>query len=182
MVQLALMLLLGSAAVRPASPHYAAFGRYRTWSLVNLADGKSEWLPLPQAWRPQELTVSPDGKLVVFTRYAAEAGTYLLYSWDKDPAHEPRRVGYTRGYHANPAVDPNGDWIYFAHNPDAVGMPMSHMARAYAQIYRVRIDGSELQPLTNEQGCHFAPAPGKDGQVLFVHTQCHGTARSLAGR
>lgn len=176
MPALALLLLLGSAV---APPRYAAFGRYRTWAVVNLAKGTSEWLPLPSNIRPRELTISIDGRVVVFTGYAAEAGTYLLYSWDKDPAHDPHRIGDTRGYHANPAIDPNGDWVYFAHNPNAEGMPMSHAARAYAQIYRVHLDGSGLQPLTDEQGCHFAPAPNKQGEVLFVHTQCHGFERSL---
>jgi Tol biopolymer transport system component len=94
-------------------------------------------------------------------------------------AHPPRSIGDTRGYHANPAFDPSGEWVYFAHNPDAVGLPMRHIERAYAQIYRVHLDGSELQKLTNERGCHFAPAPGKNGKLLFVHTQCHGYERSL---
>jgi Tol biopolymer transport system component len=171
------LLLLLSSAVTP--PHYAAFGRYRTWALINLMDGKSEWLTLRPGLSPRELTVTADGRVVVFTSYAAEAGTYLLYSWDKDPGHAPRLIGDTRGYHASPAIDPNGDWIYFAHNPNAVGMPMSHTARAYAQIYRVHLDGSGLQSLTDEPGCHFSPIPTKNGAILFVHTQCHGHERSL---
>src|SRR5258707_1020371 len=146
---LALLLLLGSAAT---SPRYAAFGRSRTWSVVDLVSGKSEWLHLPRELAPRELTISSDGRLVVFTSLAPDAGTWLLYSWDKDPAHPPLLIGDTRGYHANPAFDPAGEWVYFAHNPDAIGMPMSHGARAYAQIYRVHPDGTGLQPLTAENG------------------------------
>jgi hypothetical protein len=179
MPALALLLLLGSAV---ATPRYAAFGRYRTWAVVNLTNGQSEWLTLPQDVRPRELTIADDGRLIVFTAYAAEAGTFLLYSWDKDASHPPRLVGDTRGYHANPAFDRAGEWIYFAHNPNAVGMPMGHMARAYAQIYRVRSDGTDLQPLTAEDGCHFSPVANKTGGVVFVHTQCHGHDRDLVSR
>jgi hypothetical protein len=176
MILVALLLALLGAA---EGPRYAAFGRFRTWTLVNLVDGKPEWLPLPPSLIPRELTVSVDGRTVVFTGYSETAGTNLLYAWDKDPAHPPRSIGDTRGYHANPAVDAAGEWVYFAHNPDAVGLPMSHTSRAYAQIYRVHLDGSGLQRLTDEQGCHFAPSPGRGGKLLFVHTQCHGHERAL---
>jgi hypothetical protein len=175
----AMILATAVAAPHTSMPRYAAFGHSRTWALVDLRTGAYEWLLLPPGLLPRDLTVSNDGATVVLTNYSNESATYLLYSWDKSPAHSPHSIGDTRGYHADPAFDSAGEWIYFAHNPNAGGLPMSHGTRAYAQIYKVRVDGTGLTALTDEQGCHFAPTPLVGGGLLLLHTKCHGFERAL---
>lgn len=176
-----LLALAALAPVAPAAPRYAVFGSYRNWTLVEMTTAKSERLVLPADVKPRELNVSRDGKLVAFTAYSGDAHTFLLYAWDRSIAHPPRQIGDDRGYHANPVFDRSGTWVYFAHNPDAVGQPMNHEPRAFAQIYRVRLDGTSLTALTNEKGCHFAPEPTKSGKVVYVHSQCDGFHYAIEG-
>jgi hypothetical protein len=65
----------------------------------------------------------------------------------------------------------DGQWIYFAHG----GFNSQR-----AGLYRVRIDGSELQPL-GETGNHYFAAPSHDGQsVAYVSGDHHISVLDIA--
>src|SRR5262249_32162588 len=76
-------------------------------------------------------------------------------------------------YHANPVVDATNTWVYFAHSSSSAGEPMNHAARSYAQIYRVHLDGTGLESITAEAGCHYAPVIGAANKLFFIHATCN---------
>jgi hypothetical protein len=157
---------------------YAAFGRMRTWTIVDLTSSKSQWLPLPPEMMPRELVVSNDGRLVVFTGYSREAGTYLLYSWDKNPAHAPQRIGDSRGYHANPAFDPTDEWVYFAHNPNALAR-MNPGANTKAVTDLVG-DAMELTVSLDGKAIVYA-VKAKHGQIVMMKLNVDRVTSSAIG-
>jgi hypothetical protein len=118
-----------------------------------------------------EATVSPDGRVIVFTAWSDAVQNRLMYKWEIGSG-QATRLGGAQGFHASPDFTNDGTWVYFAHHPRKGGLPGQHEPGASAQLYRVRIDGSGLEALTREGGCHMHPNVGYGGSVLFAHTDC----------
>ncbi|MBZ4398699.1 hypothetical protein VZQ01_32750 [Myxococcus faecalis] len=116
---------------------------------------------------------------MVFTAYDETARNDLMYRWEWRSDTAPVRIGRELGFHADPALSPDGKWVYYAHHPQMGGPPGQHQPQANAQLYRVRMDGTEVQAMTDEVGCHLSPTFRPDGELLYVHTLCSVTKKSL---
>jgi Tol biopolymer transport system component len=112
---------------------------------------------------------------------ARASGKERRYAWDYDPEFElyltdpdaaptagtERRLTRTRGYDAEGSFSPDGAWIVFSSNRQAFELVLDDKGKRqleldpayYAEIYRMRADGTELQRLTD--------APGYDGGPFF---------------
>jgi hypothetical protein len=118
------------------------------------------------------VAVAPDGR-VVMTADEPSAHNTLLFIWDPGaPMKPPVSIGDVRGHHFEPAVSLDGQWVYFAHNPDSSGPPGAHSQGAFAQIYRVHLDGSGLEALTANAGCHWGPTAVNEDLVVLIHSSC----------
>jgi Tol biopolymer transport system component len=105
-----------------------------------------------------------------------ESGKERRYDWDYDPEmelYEERggelvRLTDSRGYDAEASYSPDGEWIVFTSNRTAFERELSAEERKlyevdpafFAELYRMRPDGSGLQRLTE--------APGYDGGPFFT--------------
>ena len=105
------------------------------------------------------------------------SGQERRYAWDYDPemeiyavpmaGGEPRRLTDARGYDAEGAYSPDGEWIVFASTRDAFNRELSEREANllevdpayFGEIYVMRADGSEQTRLTN--------VPGYDGGPFF---------------
>jgi hypothetical protein len=168
--------VLSTAVARPpqawTAPRYAVYGNPRSgWVGVEAHSRALERIALPKQYAPEEVALAPDGRLI-FTALDSNAGNRLLFTWDsRTPEISPKSIGEGRGFHSNPSVTGDG-WVYFAHNPNAFGPPGRHEVQAYAEIYRARLDGTGLEALTDNPGCHWGPAASAGGLVAYVHMTC----------
>ncbi len=105
------------------------------------------------------------------------SGRERRYAWDYDPemeiyavstaGGEPRRLTNARGYDAEGAYSPDGEWIVFSSTRDAFNRELSEREANlleidpayFGEIYVMRADGSEQTRLTN--------VPGYDGGPFF---------------
>jgi hypothetical protein len=155
------------------------------WIIFGIPEVPSSWLALEaqtravrrlpdlEPFHPTGVAISPGGDLLAFTAAPEGSAVALLHIARSDNLSTPRQIGDRTGFHANPVFHGSG-WIYFAHNPFADGEPMKHQSKAYAQIWRIRPDGTGLSQLTTGDGCHFSPSPWLEG-LLYIHTDCAGT-------
>lgn len=106
-----------------------------------------------------------------------EAGRERRYAWDYDPemelyvelagSGELVRLTNERGYDAEASYSPDGEWIVFTSNRPAFEKELSEEETAqlgidpsyFAEIYRMRADGSAVERLTT--------TPGYDGGPFF---------------
>ncbi|MEZ5331113.1 MAG: hypothetical protein R2991_03455 [Thermoanaerobaculia bacterium] len=104
-------------------------------------------------------------------------GRERRYSWDYDPwmdlfvsdaeTGELTRLTEARGYDAEASYSPDGEWIVFSstrqaydHELDPEEQKLLEVNPAsFAELYRMRADGSDLERLTD--------APGYDGGPFF---------------
>jgi hypothetical protein len=184
-LSLLLALLLGSAASssKPWPARKIVLGDATLgWILVDTQSGANEPINIPSdpaapgtppEWlEPRDVAASPNGALIAFTARAPKAGNVFLFLWDRASGNAPRSVGDTRGLHADPAFSADGQWLYFAHSPYGMEGRERHRGSTFLQMYRVRVDGSQLEALTDEVGCHRRPVSGLAKQLLFVHLAC----------
>ena len=105
------------------------------------------------------------------------SGEERRYDWDydpemdlyvaRDPGAEPQRLTEARGYDAEGSYSPDGEWIVFTSTRQAYERELTQEEREqlevdpsyFAEIYRMRADGSELSRLTD--------TPGYDGGPFF---------------
>lgn len=177
---IALPLLLALVAAGPVpSERYLAFGNISGWFALEVHSGKPARIRIPAPYRAHTLTISANGEHVVFTAHDEAARNPLLYRWDWRKGAAPVSIGDKQGFHADPAISPDGKWVYFSHHPRMGGPVGVHQPGANAQLYRVRLDGQELSALSNERGCHLSPAFRPDGELIYVHTLCSVTQKNL---
>jgi Tol biopolymer transport system component len=105
------------------------------------------------------------------------SGRERRYAWDYDPEFElfvadpgtgeTRRLTSARGYDAEASYSPDGQWIVFSSNRQAYERELDERERRqleidpayFAELYRMRADGSAVERLTD--------APGYDGGPFF---------------
>jgi Tol biopolymer transport system component len=107
------------------------------------------------------------------------SGKQRRYAWDYDAEMDLyaysektgalKRLTSARGYDAEGAYSPDGQWIVFASTRDAYDRPLSDAekkrldenASFFAEIYIMRADGTDQRRLTR--------TPGYDGGPFFTH-------------
>jgi Tol biopolymer transport system component len=158
-----------------ADRRYVAFGTANdrtSWVAVEVRSHAVEKLDIPDGFRPEYVAIASDGHFLVFTAFDHTANNTLLFRLDRTPNARPVSIGDKKGYHSSPTVSPDGQWVFFAHHPRGRGQPMAHELQAYAQIYRVRSDGTGLESLTSGSGCHVSPTVSRSGDLAYVHSDC----------
>jgi len=113
------------------------------------------------------------------------SGQERRYDWDYDPemelyvseagADEPRRLTSARGYDAEGSYSPDGRWIVFTSNRQAYDAELASEEQArlktdpsfFAEIYRMRADGSGVERLTREPGYDGGPFFSPDGEWIL---------------
>ncbi len=113
------------------------------------------------------------------------SGQQRRYAWDYDPEMDlyvaaPDGSGLTRltdvrGYDAEASYSPDGEWIVFASTRQAYqGTPSEEDAERlkldpsyFAEIYRMRSDGSQVERLTHTPGYDGGPFYTPDGRIIW---------------
>ncbi len=94
---------------------------------------------------------SPDGGYIV--TYSGEAWNREVYIMDADGSNA-RQLTPSGGNSQGPSFSPDGQWVvftaYFDHPGDDHG----------CEIYIIRIDGTDLRRLTNNDYCDYQPRWG----------------------
>ena len=174
-VALILAAIEALTASRDQTPptRYVAFGpQGSVWLLIEVVSRRVERITLP-ATDVDGLAVSGDGTRFA---YVGPAGNGKgIWSWKRGDA-APRLVESGAGKYSDPAISPDG-WIYFSRSPVN---GRNHTFGTYAQVFRIRSDGTGLQQITDENGCHFGVSFTRRGQLQYIHTSC--TAQSWVER
>jgi Tol biopolymer transport system component len=116
------------------------------------------------------------------------SGKQRRYSWDYDPEMDIfalnettgalKRLTTARGYDAEAAYSPDGQWIVFTSMRDAYNRPLNPTEKAalekdpslFADIYIMKADGSGQKRLTTEFGYDGGPFFTHDGQrIVWRH-------------
>src|SRR5215467_1506056 len=169
------VLLWSSTPTASAGSTYLIFGsKLSGWIAVDPKTHRVEALHFPAPFKPEAIAISRHGTELVFTAFHPPARNVLLFRWQRNSSGSPVSIGDDRGYHSDPSLSEDGQWVYFAHNPLAFGPPGQHQGQAYAQLYRVRLDGTQLMPLTEESGCHFGPTNATGEQLIYLYSTCSG--------
>ena len=113
-----------------------------------------------------------------------ESGKERRYAWDYDENFELyifnrktkniTQVTNTIGYDAEGAISPDGNWIVFSSNRLAYNSAMSKKDKKLFQvdksfmidIYKMKIDGTEIQRLTKSKGYDGGPFFSSDGKKI----------------
>ena len=161
------MTWLALALIAVANPRFLLFGdKGPDWLLLEANSRKIERFTTPVG-QIEGIAVAPDGQSFAYiARVSAER--LGIWSWKRGQA-PPLLLESKPGRYSDPAFSPDG-WIYFSRSPS--DGTRQHTFGTYAQVFRVRPDGSELQQVTDENGCHFASAFTPRGELVYVHSSC----------
>ena len=113
------------------------------------------------------------------------SGRERRYAWDYDPEMElwvtdtesgkSRRLTNARGYDAEASYSPDGEWIVFSSTRPAFESELSEKEKKqleidpayFAELYRIKADGSGLERLTNTPGYDGGPFFFPDGSRII---------------
>ncbi len=114
--------------------------------------------------RATDPAYAPDGAQIVFIRQ--EDGTTNLVRLDRATGAMTPLTDFQDGTQvSDPVWHPSGDWIYLARTqPDGHGR----------DLYRLRPDGSDLQPVLATPADERSPAFDPDGQALYYSSDASG--------
>ncbi len=126
------------------------------------------------------------------------AGEARRYAWDYDPEFELyvrelasgglTRLTDARGYDAEGSYSPDGEWIVWSSNRDAYARELGpddrrHLAADpayFAEIYRMRADGSGAERITDAPGYDGGPFFFSDGErIVWRRFDEHGLIADL---
>lgn len=115
-------------------------------------------------WGDTDPAVSPDGRMIAFTRGASDASSEiytLRLSEDLRPAGEPRRVTSLKARSMSPAWTPDGAGLIFSSNSGGA-----------FHLWRTGVAGTPAPRLLAEAGPDaFAPATGPRGRIAYSHLE-----------
>lgn len=155
-----------AAGPQPTASRYLAFGpRGSEWILLDVASRRVERITLPAA-DIDGLAVSSDGTRFAYVGPAPD-GKPAVWFWKRGDA-VPRLIESGAGKYSDPAFAPDG-WIYFSRSPVN---GRGHAFGTYAQVFRIRADGTGLEQITDEDGCHFGVSFTRRGRLQYIHTSC----------
>lgn len=115
------------------------------------------------------------------------SGKERRYAWDYDPMMDifavngktgaTRRLTTAKGYDAEGAYSPDGQWIVFSSTRGAYDRTLSPEEQKqleldpsfFAEIYVMKADGSDQRRLTSEKGYDGGPFFMKDGNIVWRH-------------
>jgi hypothetical protein len=118
----------------------------------------------------ENAAASPDATSFAVIAHDAKRGS-AVWLWSR--GQESARLLFAKdGHFADPAFGADGKWLYFSHSGSGV---RPHMAGNYAQIFRSRPDGSSLEQITDEDGCHFGTTIAR-GDLHYIHSSCSTTS------
>jgi len=152
------------------------------------ASGLEKWTP-DIAFKVKRVTSvrpSPDGRRVAFVVATAlmegEKSEWLSQIWvaDADGTHP---LQLTRGEKSStsPAWSPDGQWIAFVSS--RAGKDAKDAKEARPNLWRIRVDGGEAEPLTDEKGAAAAPRYAPDGtRIAFLLTDARTDEEEKADR
>ena len=124
--------------------------------------------------QPIDLSISRDGRTVVFTAQA-EASRPQLFISANGLSGPAKLLSPEQGFFAAPKLTPDSSSVVFVHNPGIGSGPIGrHETNMNSQLWRIRVDGSALAQLTTSSGCKGAPQPLSDTQILLAHSSCNG--------
>lgn len=94
---------------------------------------------------------SPDGQFIV--TYSGEAWNREVYIMNADGSNV-RQLTPTGGNSQGPSISPDGKWVVFTAYFDKYGDDHG------CEIYVIRVDGTDLRRLTNNEYCDYQPRWG----------------------
>ncbi len=113
------------------------------------------------------------------------SGKERRYAWDYDPemeiwvtdpeTRESKRLTNARGYDAEGSYSPDGEWIVFASNRQAFARDLTAEEEKqleidpawFADLYRMKADGTALERLTDTPGYDGGPFYFPDGDRII---------------
>jgi len=122
----------------------------------------------------EDVALSPDGKTFVFFSPVAVGDDRLAAFSAAGTRATARRLSEREGHFAAPSFSADGAWVFFAHAPE--GGPGKHGPGRNAQVFRVRVDGSGFEQLTETRGCKLGAAMPRNRTLYFLHSSCSSTA------
>ena len=164
---IALSLMVAAALV--SEPRYLIFGTTGPeFLLVEAASRSVERVTLPSG-EIDGVAVSSDASQFAYVAPVGD-GKRGLWTWKRGEA--AHLIESRSGKYSDPAFSPDG-WIYFSRSPASGGR---HAFGTYAQVFRVRPDGSGPEQNTDENGCHFSVSFTSRGQLQYIHSSCTSRA------
>lgn len=120
--------------------------------------------------------VSPNGRTLVYVGLAGvdKADAWGIYTIAAEGGADECLLKATVPLDG-PEYSPDGQWIYY-NAEDA------RRARGHAQIYRTRIDGNDVQQITNNERVCWFPHVSPDGQWVAYLSYPPGTSGHPANR
>lgn len=132
---------------------------------------------------PTSVVISPDGAHVAYTEMR----------WDKDldrrntdlwvidtQSKTPTRLTFDPATDASASWSPDGQWIYFTSSPERAGEE-SPPYDGSKQVWRIRPDGGEAQPVTRIEDGVEAYELAADGSALYFTTGVDHTEETRWG-
>jgi len=125
----------------------------------------------PEASTPTQYYVhgiSPDGQMLSCIGYTAGRKDALAVCLLPATGGEARRMTQTEKPVDGAEFSPDGQWIYFNGELHA-NVP------GHSQLYRMRVDGSDIQQLTFDSRVNWFPHISPDGKTLVYLSYAAGT-------
>ena len=126
-----------------------------------------------------EATLSPDGKMIVFT--SMRSGDLELYTMDTE-GNNVKQITSGLGYDGGAFFSPDGKKLVFRSSrpktKEAIANYKSFLDRGLVQptnmeIYTCNIDGSNLKQITNLGKANWAPYYHPNGKTILFSTNHH---------
>ena len=122
--------------------------------------------------------VSPDGRMLAYAGVEATGGNpwgrINLYTIPAAGGPDTR-LTYTPGPDDGPEYSPDGQWIYF-------NSELNALVPGHAQCYRMRPDGSGIEQLTHDERVNWFPHVSPDGNWVVYISFPPGTLGHPANR
>lgn len=149
----------------PPAPGRIAFHSARAGELdiyVMNADGSELRRLTDSPGRDFEPAWSPDGQTIVFSTDRDDPDNAQLYIMNADGTNQRPFMDPVAADFIGARWSPDGSWLLFHSNQEVDGEPRF-------EIYKVRVDGTEMTNLSDTPGNNFRPDWSPDGaRIVFV--------------